>query len=77
MRKGAIRLKANTCNHVICVMMATGSSPLYPCPLEAQMSELCGITVDDFDGDGNLDVAISGNDYGTEVTTGRTMHLMA
>jgi len=27
--------------------------------------------VDDFDGDGNLDVALSGNDYGTEVGTGR------
>jgi hypothetical protein len=29
------------------------------------------MVVDDFDGDGNLDVAISGNDFGTEVSTGR------
>jgi len=35
------------------------------------MSELCGMTVDDFDGDGNLDVVMNGNDYGTELTTGR------
>jgi hypothetical protein len=42
-----------------------------PLPVQAQISELCGMTVDDFDGDGNLDVIINGNDYGTEVTTGR------
>jgi hypothetical protein len=29
------------------------------------------MVVDDFDGDGNLDVAISGNDFGIEVGTGR------
>jgi hypothetical protein len=27
--------------------------------------------VDDFDGDGNLDIAINGNDFGTEVSVGR------
>ncbi|MDB5211710.1 MAG: repeat protein, partial [Sediminibacterium sp.] len=30
-----------------------------------------GMVVDDFDGDNNLDVLINGNDYGTEVSTGR------
>ncbi len=29
------------------------------------------MAVDDFDGDGNLDVIINGNDWGTEVTVGR------
>ena len=29
------------------------------------------MVVDDYDGDGNLDVIINGNDYGTDVTTGR------
>jgi hypothetical protein len=32
---------------------------------------LCGIAVEDVDGDGNLDAIINGNDYGTEVATGR------
>jgi hypothetical protein len=32
---------------------------------------LNSMVVDDFDGDGNLDVLISGNDYGTEVSVGR------
>jgi hypothetical protein len=40
-------------------------------PIQAQVSQLCGMVVDDFDGDGNLDVIVNGNDYGTEVTTGR------
>jgi hypothetical protein len=44
---------------------------LQPLPMQAQLSMLCGMSVDDFDGDGNLDVVINGNDYGTDVTTGR------
>ena len=40
-------------------------------PTQAQLSTLCGMSVADFDGDGNLDVVINGNDYGTEVGTGR------
>jgi len=27
--------------------------------------------VDDYDGDGNLDILMNGNDYGTEVSVGR------
>ena len=42
-----------------------------PLPIEAQFSVLNGMQVDDFDGDGNLDVLINGNDYGTEVSVGR------
>ena len=32
---------------------------------------LNGVVVDDYDGDGNADVLINGNDYGTEVSVGR------
>lgn len=71
MRKGAIRLKANYLQSCYLRNDGNGKFTAIPLPLEAQMSELCGIAVDDFDGDGNLDVAINGNDYGTEVTTGR------
>jgi hypothetical protein len=48
-----------------------GKFSLQPLPLQAQLSMLCGMSVDDFDGDENLDVVINGNDYGTDVTTGR------
>ncbi len=39
--------------------------------MQAQFAPLNGMIADDFDGDGNLDVVINGNDFGTEVTTGR------
>ncbi|WP_183557048.1 VCBS repeat-containing protein [Mucilaginibacter sp. SP1R1] len=71
MRKGAVRLKATYMQSCYLRNDGNGKFTAIPLPLEAQTSELCGITVDDFDGDGNLDVAINGNDYGTEVTTGR------
>ena len=48
-----------------------GKFSLIPLPVEAQISVLNGMVADDFDGDGNLDIAINGNDWGTEVLTGR------
>jgi hypothetical protein len=48
-----------------------GKFTMIPLPMQAQVSELCGMSVDDFDGDGNLDVIMNGNDFGTELTTGR------
>jgi hypothetical protein len=71
MRKGAVRLKANMLQSCYLRNDGNGKFTAIPLPIEAQMSELCGITVDDFDGDGNLDVVMNGNDYSTEVTTGR------
>jgi hypothetical protein len=71
MRKGTLRLKANTLESVYLHNEGNGKFTMTPLPVQAQISELCGMTVDDFDGDGNLDVIINGNDYGTEVTTGR------
>ena len=71
MRKGAIRLKANTMQSCYIRNDGNGNFTMIPLPIEAQISQLNGIVVDDFDGDGNLDVALSGNDFGTEVATGR------
>jgi hypothetical protein len=48
-----------------------GKFELFALPDQAQMSALNGMVVDDFDADGNLDVAICGNDYGNEVFNGR------
>lgn len=44
---------------------------MIPLPKEAQVSTLNGMVAADFDKDGNLDVLISGNDYGTVVSIGR------
>ncbi len=71
MRKGAIRLKANMLQSCYIKNDGHGKFTMVPLPVEAQTSQLSGMVVDDFDGDGNLDVAISGNDYGTDVTTGK------
>jgi hypothetical protein len=37
----------------------------------AQVSNITGMVVDDFNADGNLDVVLCGNDYGTEISVGR------
>ncbi|TWI95903.1 VCBS repeat protein [Mucilaginibacter frigoritolerans] len=71
MRKGAIRLKANMLQSCYLQNEGNGKFTMVPLPIEAQISQLNGMVVDDFDGDGNLDVAINGNDYGTDITTGR------
>ncbi|MDO3642548.1 VCBS repeat-containing protein [Mucilaginibacter sp. L3T2-6] len=71
MREGAVRLKANILQSCYLQNEGNGKFKITPLPIEAQMSQLDGIVVDDFDGDGNLDVAISGNDFGTDVSTGR------
>lgn len=40
-------------------------------PKEAQLAPVYGILINDFDQDGNLDVLLSGNNYGTGVGVGR------
>jgi hypothetical protein len=44
---------------------------LIPLPATAQLSAINGMTADDFDEDGNLDLLINTNDYSTDVLTGR------
>ena len=69
--KGALILKANNFNSSYIRNDGNGKFTLTPLPVAAQLSVINGMTVDDFDGDGNLDVVINGNDYGTEVSVGR------
>ncbi|MGZ3873945.1 MAG: VCBS repeat-containing protein [Mucilaginibacter sp.] len=71
MRKGAIRLKANMLQSCYLQNNGNGKFTMTPLPVDAQISQLDGMVTDDFDGDGNLDVVLSGNDFGTEVSTGR------
>jgi hypothetical protein len=70
-RKDAVTYRAN--NLASCFLRNDGNGKfvLQNLPAEAQLSMLCGMSVSDFNGDGNLDVIINGNDYGTEVGTGR------
>jgi hypothetical protein len=70
-RKDAIIYHANNLKSGYIRNDGNGKFTLQPLPMQAQLSMLCGMAIDDFDGDGNLDVVINGNDYGTDVSTGR------
>ena len=69
--KGAIRLEANMLQSCFIQNDGNGKFTIMPLPQAAQISVLNGMIADDFDGDGNLDVVINGNDYSTEVSIGR------
>ena len=65
------RSRANYFSSSFCRNEGNGKFSLIPLPVEAQVSVIKGMVADDFDGDGNPDIAITGNDWGTEVMTGR------
>jgi hypothetical protein len=69
--KGVLILRANNFKSCFLKNNGNGKFELTPLPAQAQMAPLNGMVVDDFNGDGNLDVAIAGNDYGNEVLNGR------
>ncbi len=70
-REGALILHANDFSTAMLRNDGNGHFTLVPLPPEAQWSVIDGMAVADFDGDGQLDLAISGNDYGTSVNFGR------
>jgi ASPIC and UnbV/FG-GAP-like repeat len=70
-RKGTLRLKANMLQSCYLRNEGNGSFTMIPLPREAQFSAVNGMVVDDFDGDGNLDVLMNGNDYSTSVGIGQ------
>src|SRR4030095_6410100 len=69
--KGALIKKAVNFNSSVLINDGNGHFTMTALPVEAQFSNINGMVVEDFDGDGNLDVLLSGNDYGTEVSVGR------
>lgn len=48
-----------------------GQFSLHELPVMAQVGPVFGMTVGDYDQDGNLDVLLAGNDYGADLLTGR------
>lgn len=67
----ALILKANNFNSCYCRNDGDGKFTLVPLPFMAQLSALNGMIADDFDGDGNLDIAINTNDFGADLVSGR------
>ncbi|HLZ89602.1 MAG TPA: FG-GAP-like repeat-containing protein, partial [Puia sp.] len=70
-RKGALRLKATMLQSCYLRNEGGGKFTMIPLPHLAQVSVVNGMVVDDFDGDGKLDVLINGNDFGTAIGIGR------
>ena len=70
-RQGATILAANQFRSCMFRNDGHGKFTMIPLPAQAQLSVLDGMVAGDFDGDGNPDLVINGNDYGTEVSTGR------
>jgi hypothetical protein len=71
MKKQAYRLTANNLQSCYINNLGNGKFEIKALPIQAQFAPLYGMIAEDLDGDGNLDVAITGNDFGTEVGTGR------
>jgi len=69
--KGALMLTANNFESCFLQNNGNGRFKFAALPVMAQLAPINGMVVDDFNGDGNLDLAINGNDYGNEVLNGR------
>src|SRR5690606_4426034 len=70
-RADNVRLKVSMLGSCFIQNEGDGKFTIVPLPKEAQISTIYGMLVDDFDGDGNLDILMNGNDFGTEVSIGR------
>jgi enediyne biosynthesis protein E4 len=69
--KDALILSANNFRSSIIINKGNSTFEIRSLPMEAQLSMLNGMLAEDFDRDGNLDLVINGNDFGTEVSVGR------
>jgi hypothetical protein len=69
--KGALKLQVNYFSNSFLRNDGNGKFTLTPLPLNTQIANINGMLAEDFDGDGNLDVLLVGNDYGTDVSIGR------
>jgi enediyne biosynthesis protein E4 len=64
-------MKATHMSTSVIENLGGGKFQLHILPIEAQVSPTYGITTRDIDGDGYLDLLLSGNDYGIELGQGR------
>lgn len=69
--KDMLILKANNFQHALIRNVGNGKFRWEALPAIAQISCLNGMMVEDVNRDGNPDLLINGNDYGTEVSVGR------
>jgi hypothetical protein len=70
-KQGAMVLEANEMRTSYIENKGNGKFDMKPLPLEVQEAPIFGMSVDDINGDGNLDVLLVGNDYGMDPYSGR------
>lgn len=68
---GALILHATNFASSYIENLGEGKFKMTPLPKEAQFAPVFGMLPDDIDSDGNMDLLLVGNNYGTEVFTGR------
>lgn len=69
--KGVTILKANYMKSVWIENLGSGKFSMHALPNEAQLAPLYGIQCKDVDGDSFIDILLTGNDYGMEISQGR------
>ncbi|HVU84129.1 MAG TPA: VCBS repeat-containing protein, partial [Puia sp.] len=69
--ESALTLRANHMAGVYIENLGNGKFTMRDLPSRAQFAPLYGMQADDFNHDGNLDLIVCGNDFGTEVSKGR------
>jgi hypothetical protein len=69
--EGALKLKATDMRSSYIRNDGNNKFTISPLPSQAQFSAINGMVADDFDGDGNIDILINSNDFGTDVLAGR------
>ena len=69
--KGTLKSHANYFATSFIRNLGNGKFDIIPLPPAAQMAPVFSMQPGDFDGDGNMDIVLAGNDYGAEVFNGR------
>lgn len=70
-RKGALILEGNYDRSAYIENLGSGKFKIHALPKEAQLAPVFGLVSEDLNGDGFLDVALVGNDFGNEIFIGR------
>ncbi|PRY16358.1 VCBS repeat protein [Pontibacter ummariensis] len=68
--RGAITAKSTHLQSSYIQNLGKGTFKVHPLPVQAQVAPAFGMAVNDYNGDGNLDLLLTGNNYGTEIQTG-------
>ncbi len=69
--KSSLKLSAHTFSTAWVENKGNMQFQIHRLPMQAQLSNINGMVLNDFDGDGNIDIALNSNDYGMAAMLGR------